>query len=345
MANKHFICGPSSLKRRELCPGSARMERDLPEKASEAADIGTKQHAAAADLLLGKVPDFRGLTDEQRLAVEWCVEYVKGLQWPGSRLLIETKLDLAWMHPEIGGGTADVILLEDYARAIVIDFKFGRTPVDSPGCNLQLACYAAGVAKEYDVRDVKVCILNPELNVHGVEDLAAGIACRCVDIAARAMHPDAPCIPSEDACRYCKASGQCSAQLTEADTHIAQVSRAADVALLPMEQIAQMVAAWEDSGVEAYIGAAKARLHEAYIVGYRHDLWRMAKGRASRVWAEGAADALKELAGEKAGELYTTELKSPAQVEKLLGKSKAVKEAMAGLVVTIEGKPKLERSE
>lgn len=353
---KHFACSPSSLRRRELCPGSYWLEKDLPEQTSADAEIGTRMHAATALVIQGASSDellpFADFTEEQWDACHWCADKVKELTWPEARVLSEHKFDLRWMHPEIGGGTADLVLVQDFVRALVIDFKFGRAPVPPAGENLQLACYAAGVRNDFDVPDVQVCIIQPALAVCQVQSITPDTERRAIAAAAKALNQDAKPTPSSEACKYCKASGQCPAQTATAlvakdNLEVEKIDSKDSVALMPMDRIAVVLAAWEDSNAESIICAMKERLHEAYMGGYRHPAWALGKGRPSRTWSEGAPAAMEALAsvtGKQRADVWETNLKSPAQLEKLFGKGKEAKAAMEAVIVRTEGKPRLERA-
>jgi hypothetical protein len=353
---KHFACSPSSLRRRELCPGSYWLEKNLPEQTSADAEIGTRMHAATALVIQGASSEellpFSDFTAEQWDACDWCADKVGELAWPEARVLSEHKFDLRWFHPEIGGGTADLVLVQDFVRAIVIDFKFGRAPVPPAGENLQLASYAAGVRNDFDVPEVQVCIIQPALAVCQVQSIASGTERRAIDAAARALNPGAKPTPSAEACKYCKASGQCPAQTATAlvakdNLDLESIEAKERAGLLSMDRIAVVLAAWEDSNAESIIGAMKERLHEAYMGGYRHPAWAFGKGRPSRTWSEGAPavmEALASVTGKQRADVWETNLKSPAQLEKLFGKGKEAKAAMEAVIVRTEGKPRLERA-
>ena len=47
----HHPFGPSSLERRELCPGSWRLEKDLPPVETKDSIEGTELHKSIADLI------------------------------------------------------------------------------------------------------------------------------------------------------------------------------------------------------------------------------------------------------------------------------------------------------
>lgn len=171
---------------------------------------------------------------------------------------------------------------------------------------------------------------------------------RIKNIATRAVEPHGDPQPGKEQCRYCKAKGQCPAQMAIVKT-APQLPAAtnANVGLLPMSTISQFLAEWEDRGIENVIGAMKCRLLEACLAGHEDTFWGLGRGRGSRKWGPGAEERLSELCAELGKEpeaLYTEpQLKSVAAVEKVLGKSKPVKEKLSGLIETVEGRAKLVR--
>lgn len=143
----HFPLGPSSSKRWVNCPGSLKVPYPEEEGDNEAADRGTLGHALTEAILRGEVlaPEYTAqydaMSDADKFdlskAVADCVEVVKHYAKSASIMWLETKIpdDLISNH----GGTVDVILV--YGDTLhVIDYKFGRVPVEAEG-NTQLQCY------------------------------------------------------------------------------------------------------------------------------------------------------------------------------------------------------------
>ena len=346
--NTHSLLGPSSLRRRELCPGSLKMERALPETTSEWAEDGIAKHKAVAALLTtGEMP--QGIEDVDD--VLWCADQVRSMIWDGCHVLCEKEFDLKWLHPEIDRGTPDCVLYQDFLRAVVFDFKFGHGYVEAAEHNLQLACYALAIMHEYDLSNVQVCVLQPAKHRCDLAVPLQDTFDRIRDIPGRCLNPDAKLNPGEEQCKYCRASGSCPAQMALAvksgteQQHLALTKE--NVALLPMDKISEFLAAWEDRGVDEIIGAMRKRLFEALTVGMDDPKWCLGTGRSSRVWASESEPALLSLA-EKLGVpqavLYSRpELLSVAQMEKVLGKKNEVRAVVAPLIVTLAGKPKMER--
>lgn len=166
---------PSSLQMREACPLWATTG-----EAGEAAARGTLQHAVTED---GE--DREGLTDEEIAAALECIEFadseVERLSQGGKVKVLDTKEEFLpvdrrmWSVPVFNhttggvdfvdtdcttGGFADrVIVAGDYAH--VMDWKFGKWPVEEAQDNVQGIAYVVGTFRKY--RQVKRCQLTFKL--------------------------------------------------------------------------------------------------------------------------------------------------------------------------------------
>lgn len=139
----HFLMGPSSSYRWLRCSGSLNHPKD--DEAGEAAKIGTLGHSMTESQLRRKplsaddqkyFESFpKQLQNELSEAVEICVDFVKGLDFPTK--LYETKIPSAFIEEH--GGTVDVIAT-DGETIHVVDYKFGRGAVDVAE-NDQISCY------------------------------------------------------------------------------------------------------------------------------------------------------------------------------------------------------------
>ena len=340
----HSLNSPSALARREACPGSYRLEKALPETQSDDADAGTLKHHAVCDMLAG-LPDASGLKGSDLDAVIWCHDAVKSLMWPGAHMVNETYLDLRWWHPSIEGGTPDLVIVEDFVKALVIDFKFGFKRVLHAEENLQLACYAAGVRKTFDVEKVEVAILQPAFGLVDIGTPKPETYERARDAAGRALNPMALLHPGEH-CRYCRANGRCPEQVAiikSVDTTLT----VENVAALPMEKVSELLAAVEDRNVKNIIGAMQARMLAALLAGHVDERFALKAGRGSRKWIGGVEALLPDVVkglGKAVEDVYTKpELLSVAQVEKVVGKGNDAVAALQGLILKVDGKKTLER--
>lgn len=202
----------SNLDRIAACPGSHAAESGMPYKPSDAAAEGTMLH----DVMSG-ARNTDGLTSGQRRYINYCSEQ-------GKALLAE---HVDGEKPEIvKEWYAQVRLLDhivsaksDFTawgekKALVIDWKFGREPVDRAEVNLQLRPYAIIAAQEkLTIELTTVAIVQPTVAPedrvtvcqYTREDILTAKE-ELNEILVAAAKPDAPRIPGPH-CRYCKALG------------------------------------------------------------------------------------------------------------------------------------------
>lgn len=128
----HAKHGPSSLPYKSKC--SHYDSVDEPGEYKPAAEEGTLLHLAT------ETGDLSSLDEEQSDCVNLCLSYRDSLIKKDSIVMLEEKV---WVN-DITWGTADVsIITGDHAD--VVDYKFGRNPVDSAEVNLQGWAYLLGL--------------------------------------------------------------------------------------------------------------------------------------------------------------------------------------------------------
>jgi hypothetical protein len=338
--SKHSPFGPSSLGRRILCPGSYRMEKDLPETTSELAEHGTYGH----DIMAARLRGQDGFCDDEDLADDcaWAMQFVEGFK--GWEWRVEQGIDLRKIHPDIGWGTADWIAVQRIEGqrpiAVVVDWKFGRGHVRSAAQNPQLACYAAGVSQALDGADVTVYLVQCALRsisyhsylaeqLHQLEGYLRLVVEAC-------KQKDAPLIPDGEACEYCKANLNGSCPATKEYALALSCFPDAGLVGMPGPQLAVLLEKCE--AVEKFIGTVKQVAFTKLSNNEDVPGWGLRTGRKSRAWGEKADTVIQEAAktlGKKPEDASRTELISPAQLEKLWGKGAAA--LLAEGVVWSEG--------
>lgn len=239
-SSDHARLGPSSAHRWMSCPASARLvdliKAEGEEGFSEYAAEGTAAHTVAeltASYLFGQI------TEPQYEAgkAAWLGTYSEKYDWEemaGHALTyVETLAPFvnapkASLRLEVRGqsgiegvwGTADAAITDPYTLTVV-DYKYGEGVRVSAIDNPQLKLYALG-AWESDLigtaTRVRLVVVQPRLDhvsewtlpladlLDWRENVARPAAEACDD-------PDAPFGPSEEACRFCPARGQCKAQM------------------------------------------------------------------------------------------------------------------------------------
>ncbi len=86
-----------------------------------------------------------------------------GKNSPGSLSLVETRIHLTFIHPEMFG-TFDGAVVDHFGTLHVFDFKYGKTVVD-PRENLQMLFYGIGLAHKYDwnFKRARLWIIQPRI--------------------------------------------------------------------------------------------------------------------------------------------------------------------------------------
>lgn len=251
---------------------------------------------------------------------------------------IEKRFNLAALQPPAPMfGTADVVAYDPAARVLeVVDLKYGQGVVVEVKENKQLRYYGLGALlsidlTEFPVEKVKITIVQPrtahsdgpirseEISV----DELVGFAGDLLDAARATTKPDAPLNPGSH-CRFCPASGRCPAQRERAQL-VAQSDFAVQdfeppaPALLTPQQFASMLGQLHilDDWMKAMRAHANAMLERGESVpGFK-----LVAKRATRKWASvEEAEAWLRAKGNTEAEIFSRELKSPAQIEKLVGK-------------------------
>ena len=154
----HHSCGPSSLYRRQMCPGSLEAERGLPNIESEYSEEGNLLHSAVwiendrENLTIDQLKTLSFVDDAlEKIAAKYGVT-----EWHG-----ETRVRLSggrWGTIDCWGYAAD-------GSIVIVDFKFGYKEVSAPASNLQLADYATGIIdySPHGVDKVTACIIQPRI--------------------------------------------------------------------------------------------------------------------------------------------------------------------------------------
>lgn len=364
----HAQLSPSKRHRWALCPGSVREEAKYPEERSGPAAIdGTHSHtllehcikAGLADptLMVGvRLMDDEGefVIDADRAArVKMAIEYVKSrvTQLNGmAEVVPEKRVDPQWFTGRDDlSGTVDIQIVGGGVLEIV-DYKDGMAEVPAEG-NLQLQQYALGklaecrkgynVPDQYPWHEVRMTIIQPKLALRGgtpittwtvpVSELLTKISV-LVDQARATDNPDAPLIPGDSQCKYCRAKGACSAlagnvmkevgimfqPIADQTFEIAQQSADRDPAVMSDDQIRQVMEAAPlmRQLLEAVEKEALRRLE----AGQSIPGLKLVNGRGSRTWALPEEEMAKKLVkmGIPKTAIYETKLVSPAKAEKLV---------------------------
>lgn len=341
---KHSELPASGAYRWTACPGSVRLAKGLPDVDTEYSLEGTAAHAMAERILKGQLY----LVEDQDMVenVKVFTDYVLGRKHElNAALFVEQKLDLGALKPPVPMfGTGDAILATPSLLEIV-DLKYGKGVVveveNEDGPNLQLMTYGLGAylalrpVVRSGIKTIRLTIVQPRADhpdghirsVDVTPDTLNVFATWLMEKARDTQKPDAPLVPGKH-CRFCKAEGHCpalrkqSVALAQVDFEAVQpVATPPDPELLTLEQVANIVS--KAGVVENWFTALRARLYRELGEGKAVPGFKIVAKRGKRVWAD--QDMAREffrqngLTDEEMNE--PVELRSPAQMEKVVGKA------------------------
>lgn len=361
MMSAHAALSPSKRHRWALCPGSIREEAKYPDDDSgPAARDGTHSHtllekcitAGVADphTMIGmSMDDHEGsfIVDADRAArVKVATDYInmrideaQGL----CGLLAETRVDPQHLlGRDDMSGTVDIQIRTANVLEL-IDYKDGMGVVEAEA-NHQLELYAVGCMAElrlsagaaYPWQRVRMTIIQPKLALRGMESITShevsieeilAMIPTLVNEGAACDAPDAPLVPGESQCKFCKAKGSCAALASNVMKEIgvmfqpvldvAQQSADKDPTTMDDAQIAQIMEA-APLMRQLLEGVEKEALRRLQA-GQSIPGLKLVNGRGSRGWMlpdDQMAEKLIKM-GIPKGAVYETKLVTPAKAEKL----------------------------
>jgi hypothetical protein len=361
----HAKLSPSKRHRWGACPGSVREEAAYPEDRSGPAAIdGTHSHTLLEHCIgdtgagdphtkIGlRLADDDGefVVDADRAQrVKVATDYINS-RVAGTmgivKVYAEQRVDPMWLLGRGDlSGTVDVQIHDPLNEVLeIIDYKDGMNDAWDSAI-LQMEQYALGVLASFKIarpnpypfKTVRLTVIQPKLAFKGIdavrsvdypiEQILDQVAKTIVIQAAATDKPDAPLVPGESQCRYCRHKGACSALSAQA----LQTVESADLSLdnakkdpttMSDEQLVRIMEAGPLlrqllDGVEK---EAQRRLEGgATIPGLK-----MVNGKGARSWKlseDEMADKLKKM-GVPKDALYKTTLVSVAQAEKLRWKKR-----------------------
>lgn len=345
---QHAVLSPSSAERWIQCPASVRLSQQAgPGTTSIFAEEGTCAHSLGeieARLAFGMITPAQhvrlvnkwrrdwqrkiGLTEEQEeeMAVH-CADYVALLKdrmarHPNSTLLLEqrvpTGVPSCW-------GTSDAVIVSP-VHVEIVDLKYGSGTFVMVVGNPQLRLYGVGALEAFgdllgDTEEVYITVFQPRMENVATEEMTAtelrAWRDSIIPVAEEALGDDAHFGPSEDACRWCPAAGDCRARMEWAT----QLDFGTSPDRLDNEEIAEALE--RIPSIMQWCEAVRAlALDKAYSKGERIPGWKVVRsgGRRSITDHEAAIDVLVQI-GHSLDEVSTRKAKGIGDLEKLLGKA------------------------
>ena len=331
MAHSNIV-GGSTAKRLINCPGSRKLVAELPEKpTSKYAEEGSRLHDAMHMILShgAKVEDY---PDNEKLIL--ALDALNEID-PNNELEFATEVNVHFNDFLAGVYGSCDLAGRIRNRAIVLDWKFGDGVAVDAEENEQLMFYCAAGMRTEQLRwvfegadEIELIIVQPPYVKRWLTTPGRIKAFErtLYDAVQASFKPNAP-FNAGDHCRWCAAKPVCPLLTGQLERAVAtkikgidpeKVGNALAFAILAEE--------WAKSVREL---AQQMLENNAPVPG-----WKLVPKRATRQWVndEGAREALEQM-GLDNSELMVTELKSPAQIEKVLKKHKL--ELPADLVVAV----------
>lgn len=373
----HSSLSPSAAGRWIACPGSIALSAQCPpQPASIYAAEGTVAHDLAYQLLMGKathqalvqrvgetvmqdgfeIEITEDMVDGAKLYHDTVWNHVKEMKTKKVapvHVKAEERICASSISEDLWG-TSDCTFWQNGNVLEVVDYKYGRgVPVGATG-NKQMLIYAIAAmdsaAKSWAFDKVRLTVVQPraphaegpvrtwEISVAELKKYAAEIKAAVV-----ATTEPNPKTVAGSHCLWCPAKGICPAMLGAAQKAVAadfatipSPVKALDAASLTMEQALNALA-WEDT-VGEFFKALRSRLESELQMGRAVPGWKLVEGKSNRQWTdEGQVE--KELGPLLGDAIYVErKVKSPAQIEKLVGKGKVDHLTMkpAGKIVMVE---------
>lgn len=167
----HSKFSASGAERWFKCPGSVQLSEGLPDKSSVWAEEGTRAHEVLEVLLIG-LQQFATPQCPRSVPLEMfqhginAAKFIFGLHHDtvGSELLVETRIYLKFIHPEMFG-TFDGAVVDHFGTLHVFDYKYGAGVAVGPKQNLQMIFYGIGLAHQYNwnFKRVRLWIIQPRI--------------------------------------------------------------------------------------------------------------------------------------------------------------------------------------
>jgi hypothetical protein len=336
----HSSTGASSMYRWEACPGSVRLCKTVPNKSSAYAEEGTKAHEIVAHYLTTATWP-KNIETEMFEACKVYTDFVEE-EWlkastvKESWILVEHKFDLSKLHRGLFG-TADCVIFNANTKTLlVIDYKHGAGMAVEVDGNSQLDYYALGalISRNAKAKIVEKIIVQPRcFHEKGPVRRQAISAIDLLDFADRLIEaaiatedPNAPLVPGKH-CHFCNASGVCPTIHSKALAE-AQEEFRPTLSYNP-EKLSHALTQLDV--VEAWVKGVREFAYNEAIHGRTPPGWKLVDKRATRKWIEDENIhlKLKQQFNFTDDQIFSRDLKSPTQIEKLLGKDKTKKEKLA----------------
>ena len=342
----HSKLGASAMHRWAECPGSIRLSAGLDSSSSVFAAEGTVAHDVASYSLdydvdaIKSVGELRfqdghevTVTEEMCDAVQVYLDAVRGDSAENDNApirLVEHKFHLKELHPDLFG-TADCVQVWPRAKLLrIYDYKHGAgVPLDVKS-NPQLLYYALGALLSYKkpITDVEIVIVQPRcphvdgpVRRHRIKAVKLlEFEADLMDAVRRTEDPNAP-LKTGDWCRWCPAAALCPET-----KRVAQAAAKSEFSPASPYDPAELAATLELlPTIEGWLSSVREFAYGEALHGRTPPGYKLVNKRPTRKWKVDDHTVEMELGrtGLAESDIYAPrKVQSPAQIEKVIGKSK-----------------------
>lgn len=232
-ARAHSKFSASGAERWFNCPGSVELSEGLPDKSSPWAEEGTKAHEVLEATLRAELNEdvttvrqteddfYKIVRDKPAEMIDYArqaARVILGLNrsLPDSEVLVETRIYLDFIHPEMFG-TFDGAVIDHFGTLHVFDYKYGAGHAVSPKENLQMIFYGIGLAHKYqwNFDRVRLWIIQPRIKGYdgplfwdiSIADLHAYVEQFRAAVSRVQKRPEQ--VVEGSWCHWCKAKSVC----------------------------------------------------------------------------------------------------------------------------------------
>lgn len=359
----HALLSPSGSHRWMHCTPSARLEENLPDSTSSAAEEGTVAHELAEYALekyisgeymplLDELPTPKHIANNPYYSSEmdkYVSDYVCYVcdifeLEEDAEMHIERKFDLTSYVPECFGSCDCDIVGKKVLN--IIDLKYGKGVQVDATDNSQLMMYALGVLRtlspkrQAEIETVRMHIAQVRLGNYSIFEMSAR------DLTHWGIHVLRPTAEKAFAgqgetvvgshCKFCKFKAQCRAQK---DALVSEFETHGDTKALTLDEIAGLL-----TKVDMYsdwLSSVKSHALSEALAGKNLKGWKLVEGRSIRkITDEAKAIGILVGMGFTADELTNHKLKGIGDLEKKVGK-KALAIGLGDILVKPKGAPTL----
>lgn len=364
MTKKHAKLSASGSGMWLNCPGSIKAQEGFVDKSSSFAEEGTLAHEIA-DLCLKneyEASHYVGMTLEElkidlstiapseQISREMCnyvqeyLDYVLSHETENSILYTEERVNFSNVVPG-GFGTLDAAVL-DYNKELlhIFDLKYGKGVSVDAFENTQGQMYAIGMLNEIgfleEFTDIRIHIVQPRLNNYSYWDISVEDLTKfshwVAERAQLALSDNAPRIPGEKQCQWCKAKHNCKALKEFTEDIIMNDFDEMDDSNMDEHSITDIQRKRildNRKLIESFFKSVEDSVFLRLQRGESFKGYKLVTGRSNRIWKEDAESTLVKELGDGA---YTKKLITITAAQKELGK-----DVVNELAIKPEGKPTL----